>query len=150
MSEIGIIGIGNTLMGDDGAGVAVLEKLKDRVGDAEIVELATGGVNLVHELARFDRVILVDAGEFGAEPGRIAVFKPEDVQSVKTVGYSLHDWDIFTSIKLSREMGECPEKVILVAIQPERVDPVEGLTEAVSGKLDALADAVIAELAKMR
>ena len=129
-------------MGDDGAGVAVLELL-DIPDDVKVIELGTGGINLVHEIANFDSVIIIDAADFGGQPGDIRVFSPDDVRSLKTVGYSLHDWDLFTSIEISKRIGECPEYIRIVAIQPECLDPIEGLSDVVKNKLPELADTVL-------
>ncbi len=145
--RVAVIGIGNTLMGDDGAGVEVLAMLKGRVPEGvDIVELGTGGINLVHVMAGYDSVVIIDAGDFGGWPGEIRAFEPDDVQSVKTVGYSLHDWDIFTSIGISKKTGDCPGKIRIVAIQPENLKMGEGLSETVKSKLQELADTVLQSL----
>ena len=148
-SKAAIIGIGNILMSDDGAGIAVLDIIRKKDTGVQIVELATGGINLVHELVKYDSVIIIDAGNFGGQPGDIQVFKPEEVKSLKTVGYSLHDWDLFTSIELSKKMGEAPDIILIVAIQPKSLEPVEGLSEIVSNKIPELAETVINELEKI-
>ena len=111
-----IIGIGNPLMGDDGAGIATLDLLKERKADLpadlDYIEMGTGGINLVHVLADYDKVVILDAGQFGGAPGEVRKFQPEDVHSIKTQGYSLHDWDLFTSLEISKRMGELPEESI--------------------------------------
>jgi len=142
-----VIGIGNTLMGDDGAGVAVLELLKD-IEDAEMIELGTGGINLLHILAKLDAAVIVDAGDFGGQPGEIRSFKPEDVRSIKSIGYSLHDWDLFTTIKMAGKIGECPDEIVIIAIQPEDITFKMELSETVQNKLPELASAIIEELGR--
>ncbi len=144
MRKTAIIGIGNALMGDDGAGVRVLELLSVPKG-VRIVELATGGMNLLHELEALDTAIIVDAADFGGMPGDVRIFKPEEVNSIKTVGYSLHDLDILKVLELAGQMGTLPKRVFIAAIQPASLEAGEGLSPQVEKALPRMA-ALIREL----
>ena len=134
-----IIGIGNTLMTDDGAGVRVLEHLGKLPDHVSILELATGGMTLLHHLEDFNRVIIADAVDFGGSPGEIRIFTPDEVSSIKTVGYSLHDLDILMVLNLAKKMGTLPEEVVIAAIQPASLEMKEGLTPRVEAALPELA-----------
>jgi len=142
MKKTAVIGIGNTLMGDDGAGVRVLELLSVPKG-VRIVELATGGMTLLHELEGLDRAIIADAADFGGKPGEVRVFKPDEVKSIKTVGYSLHDLDILKVLELAKGMGTLPKEVFIVAVQPARLEMGEGLSPEVEGALGEMARAIL-------
>ena len=141
--KVAIIGIGNTLMSDDGAGVRVLELLTDIPDNVELVELATGGMTLLHELDGLDRAIIIDAVDFGGKPGEVRVFTPDDVTSIKTVGYSLHDLDILKVLDLARTMGTLPREVFIVAVQPGSLEMGEGLSSEVEGALGELARRIV-------
>ena len=146
MSKTAIIGIGNILMSDDGAGVRVLEYL-DGQGlpeGAVIIELAAGGMALLHHLEKYDRVIIADAVDFGGTPGEIRVFSPDEVTTIKTVGYSLHDLDILKVLELSKKLGTLPGVVVVAAVQPARLEMGEGLTSDVEGALPELARKIVA------
>jgi hydrogenase maturation protease len=134
-----IIGIGNTLMSDDGAGVRVLEFLSPPPKGVKIIELATGGMTLLHKFEGLDTAIIIDAVDFGGKPGEVRVFKPEDVTSIKTVGYSLHDLDILKVLELARQMGTMPKNVFIAAIQPGCLEMGEGLSAEVESALPELA-----------
>ena len=59
-----VIGLGNPLMGDDGAGVAALERLRDEwelPPEVELVDGGTWGMNLLPLVESAPRLILVDA-----------------------------------------------------------------------------------------
>jgi hydrogenase maturation protease len=137
-----IIGIGNTLMSDDGAGVRVLEYLEGLPEHVEIMELATGGMNLLHHLEKYRKVILVDAVDFGGSAGEVKFFSPDEVSSIKTVGYSLHDLDILAVLRLARKLGTHPETVIIAAVQPATLEMNEGLSEQVEKVLPGLAQKI--------
>lgn len=137
--RVAIIGIGNILMSDDGAGVRVLEFLDSLPDNVEIIELATGGMSLLHKLDGLDMAIIADAVDFGCKPGEVRVFKPEDVTSIKTVGYSLHDLDILKVLELAKQMGTLPKHVFIAAIQPKSLEMGEGLSPEVEKALPELA-----------
>ena len=145
LKKTAIIGIGNTLMSDDGAGVRVLEHLGDVPDHVRILELATGGMTLLHHLDGLDEVIITDAVDFGGEPGEVRVFNPDDVRTIKTVGYSLHDLDILKVLELASRIGTLPRSVRIAAIQPASLEMKEGLTPQVEAALPELASR-IAEL----
>jgi len=139
MTRTVIFGIGNTLMADDGAGVRVLGLLTDVPDNVELVEMATGGMTLLHNFEGVDRAIIIDAVDFGGKPGEVRIFKPEDVSSIKTVGYSLHDLDILKVLDLAKRMGALPKEVFIAAIQPGSLEMGEGLSPEVEGALGELA-----------
>ena len=134
-------------MSDDGAGVRVLGILTNLPKGVETIELATGGMTLLHEFDGLKTAIIVDAVDFGGQPGEIRVFKPDEVISIKTVGYSLHDLDILKVLELAKRMGTLPKEVHIVAIQPAYLNMSESLSPEVEKALPELA-AKIMELLK--
>ena len=142
-----IIGIGNPLMGDDGAGIAVLNKLKGRKselpGDIDYIEMGTGGIDLVHILADYDRVVIIDAAEFGGQPAEVRKFRPSEVKTLKTQGYSLHDWDLFTSLEISKRMGELPDDIWVVSVQMVDASPVDHMPPQVEAAVEEMVEMVL-------
>ena len=138
--RLAVIGIGNTTMGDDGAGVKVLDILPD---DINKIDLATGGMTLLHKLENLDMAIICDAVDFGGQPGEIRVFRPEDVDSIKTLGYSLHDIDILKVLDLAKKLGQLPETVYIAAIQPVSMSFSEGFSPEVEASLPELASKIM-------
>ena len=151
MRRVSVIGIGNPLMGDDGAGVAVLDLLAKKVPrGVELLDLGTGGMTLLHKLEGLDLAIIVDAVDYGGRPGEIRIFEPDDVDTTKAVGVSLHDADILKIIRLAKEMGKCPERLFIAAIQPASVSLTMELSPAVKKKLPALANEILKILKKQK
>lgn len=77
-----IVGIGNTLKGDDGAGPLVCERLAGKVG-AEFMNVGTVPENYIQPIIKKAprNLIVIDAVDFGASPGTIKVFRPEQLDS---------------------------------------------------------------------
>ena len=68
-----LVGVGNPIRGDDGVGVHVVRRLRERgLPDGCVAEELHGGwLNLLDRLHRFRRVVVVDALDAGLEPGTV-------------------------------------------------------------------------------
>ena len=124
MKKVGVIGIGNPLRRDDGIGIVLLEKLVERRNElpenVDFVNGGTGGMNLLHILARYDVVVVIDAVNFDGEVGESKLFKSEDVNSQKIpINMSIHESDVLKVIQLSKKLKECPNKLYFFGIQPK-------------------------------
>ncbi len=143
MKKIGIIGIGNLLRKDDGVGIVLLERLqkqkKELPKNIEFIDGGTGGMNLLHLLAQFDIVLLIDAVDFKARPGQARVFSLKDIQSQKKpVMMSTHDSDFLNLLRLSQELKELPETLVIFGVQPRDVSHGMGLSKEIETVLDDL------------
>ena len=124
-----IIGIGNTLMGDDGAGPFVISLLiNNNKINAEILTLDTPGHSLLTYICNKEYVIIIDAIKDNSEPGTVKRFLREDVISRKTSGVCIHDADIFQVIDYAKKLGIAPDKVIFYGITAERIAPIDKLS----------------------
>ena len=143
MKKIGIIGIGNILRKDDGVGIVLLERLqkqkKELPKNIEFIDGGTGGMNLLHLLAQFDIVLLIDAVDFKARPGEARVFSLKEIQSQKKpVMMSTHDSDFLNLLRLSQELKELPETLVIFGVQPRDVSYGMGLSKEIETVLDGL------------
>ncbi len=78
-----IVGIGNILKGDDGAGPLVCEKLKRAKVCAELIDAGTVPENYIQPIIKkaAQNLLVIDAIDFGASPGTIKIFRPEQLNS---------------------------------------------------------------------
>ena len=145
-----IIGLGNPLMGDEGIGVLVaqaLERGHDIPDGVDVIEMGTGGLAVVHEMAHRPKVVFVDCALMDKEPGTIRRFTPDEVVTRKVQPrLSLHEGDLMQSIKLSRQLDECPEEIVIFGIQPQRVEMGAGLTPTLEQRLNEYAGLVLEEV----
>ena len=141
-----IIGVGNPLMGDDAAGTMVLKILSEKglPRGIDIVDAGTGGMTLLHLLAKYDSIVIVDTVDMGLKPGELRTFSPEDVISIKGERkFSLHEADVFEMIMLARQLGHCPAKITICAIQPRTIRLTRGLSREVREAMPDLAERVL-------
>ena len=124
MKRIGVIGIGNPLRKDDGIGIVLLEKLIERrdelSNNVEFIDGGTGGMNLIHLLARFDIAIILDAVNFDGHPGESRLLTLDEIRSQKiSLNISTHEPDFLKVIQLSKELEEHPDELFIFGIQPK-------------------------------
>ncbi len=85
-----VVGIGNTLKGDDGAGCVVCEQLQDSLPGL-VIDTGTVPENYIGPIIaqRPDVLVVVDAIDFGGSVGEIKIFKPEDLSSAAISTHTL-------------------------------------------------------------
>ena len=78
-----IVGIGNTLKGDDGVGPLVCQQLESKTC-AELIDAATVPENYIQPIIKKapQNLLVIDAIDFGAPTGRINIFRPEELNSI--------------------------------------------------------------------
>ena len=143
MKRIGVIGIGNPLRKDDGIGIVLLEKLiekKDELSsNTELIDGGTGGMNLLHLLARFDIAIILDAVNFDGHPGESRLFKLDEIRSQKiSLNISTHEPDFLKVIQLSKKLEENPDELFIFGIQPKDTSFGSDLSTELQQKIESL------------
>jgi len=85
-----IIGIGNTLKGDDGAGCFVCEQLKD-IAPERVINAGTVPENFIGPIIerRPEVLVVVDAIDFGGSAGQVKIFAPRELSSAAISTHTL-------------------------------------------------------------
>ncbi len=141
-----LVGIGNRWRGDDGAGPAVIDRVRGQVstrcidaGEAPERHLgeATAGAP--------EAIVLLDAVDFGEAPGELAVF---NLQDLPRRSGTTHDVPLRT---LMHYLGAVSgADVLLVGIQPADTAFGSGLSAEVRAAVDAIADLLIGRYGRAR
>ncbi len=120
-----VLGLGNTLLSDDGVGVHVVSSLhRSAIEGDHVIYLDGGtiGLNLLPDVEAADGLILVDASEIGAPPGTVAVFEGAAMDAqLGGKKRTPHEVAAFDLIATARMLGNCPRLRALVAVQPQSV-----------------------------
>jgi len=144
-----VLGLGNILCGDDGAGVVAVHKLRrgwQLPPGVRVVDGGTLGLDLLALVAASDRVILVDAVRADAPPGTIVRLAGDEVASAVYERLSPHQIGVADLLAGAAWCERYPRDVVIVGVVPESVELQIGCTPAVTASLDALVFAVLAEL----
>lgn len=150
-----IVGLGNTLLTDDGVGIYVVRALAARglPPDVEVAESSVGGLRLLNVISGYEHVVLVDAIQTPAgRAGEIYRLGPGDLLTSRHAG-STHDMSLPAALALGRRLGmPLPDDANLriVAIEVEDVlDFGEGCTPAVAAAIPRAVEVVMEELARL-
>ncbi len=141
-----VLGLGNPLMGDEGVGMRIVEILQSEAQsypNAEFIDAGTGGLSVLHMISGRQKAIVIDCALMGDEPGAVRTFGPDDVKTTKKLAHqSLHEADIIKIIEMAKQLGEGPEEVLFIGIQPESITERIGLSDTLENKTNEYADAV--------
>ena len=121
--KVSIIGVGNILLGDEGFGIHVIQRMAklELPSHIIIIDGGTGGIDLMSYLEQADRVIFIDVIMTQSPPGTIFKFTPEGVKQKNFPSLSLHQTGLLEVIKLAELMSIRP-RITIIAVQPRRID----------------------------
>lgn len=146
-----ILGIGNLLWADEGFGVRAVETLQQWYRYPEHVRAMDGGtqgVYLVQEVRESDLLIVFDAIDYGLPPGTLKLIEGEAVPKylgVKKV--SLHQTGFQEVLALAEMLGDYPEKILLIGVQPVEIEDFGGsLRSEVKAQIEPAIEQAIAFL----
>ena len=146
-----VIGLGNPLMGDDGLGIAALERLRARFvlpAGIELVDGGTWGLNLLPVIEDADGVILIDAIDAGVPPGTPVRLEHAALPRYLATKISPHQVDLRDVLGLAELRGTLPADTVAIGLQPQSMEFGDTLSPALAGKLDTVVAAVLEELAR--
>ena len=149
LDKITVIGLGNILLKDEGVGVHVIHILKERYHFNPFIEIIDGGtlgLDLLPLLEDRDRILFVDAIDFGGEPGHIGEIEGEEVPSAFQTKLSVHHTGLPDLLLAAKWMDMVSTKICLIGIQPESTESGLEMTELMKGKKQELVDRAIAKL----
>ncbi|MDD2501286.1 MAG: HyaD/HybD family hydrogenase maturation endopeptidase [Geobacter sp.] len=144
-----VLGLGNTIMSDDGVGPKVIEQLQQGAGLPEGVSLLDGGtlgLDLLPHLEGVQRLIIVDAVEIGKAPGTVVRLAGDDVPMALETKLSPHQMGMKDLLAVARLMGQLPDEIVLIGVQPGCLEMDTELTPSVAAALPTLLAMVQAEL----
>lgn len=122
-----VLGLGNTLLSDDGAGVHVVEALRGAAsafaGGSDDIVLRDGGtlgLALLPEIESADALIVVDAAAFSAEPGTVRVFEGAAMDAqLAGKRHTVHEVNLVDLMGAAELSGVRPRRRALVGIEPQ-------------------------------
>ena len=144
-----VMGLGNILMEDEGVGVAVIERLRQRYRLPDTVELLDGGTSgmaLLDDLRKRERLIVVDAVRTGRPAGTIVVLKGEQVPAFFRSKISPHQLALSDVLAVLTLTDEVPPDITVIGVEPESLTTRLGLSKVVADSLDALTRRVVEEI----
>ena len=147
-----VLGLGNVLHRDDGAGAQVITRLRSDArlpADVSLVEGGTLGLELLPYVWDCDRLIVIDAIDVGAPPGTMVRMSAEEINRLPG-NSSVHQLGVSDLLVALRMLAERQPEVVLLGVQPENTDWSSELSSSVALTIGSLVDATIRELQPAR
>jgi len=144
-----ILGLGNSVMSDDGLGVRAVARLQERFRFPEGVSVLDGGtlgLDLLPRLEGVDRLLIVDALQIGAPPGTVVRLEGEEVPRAFANKLSVHQMGVQDLLAVAELQGHLPGELVVWGAQPGSIEMSVELTPPVAGALEEIVDGVVAEL----
>ena len=125
-----VLGIGNVLWADEGFGVRVVEALAGRYRFGPTVRVMDGGtqgIYLVDQVRWADVLVVFDAVDYGLPPGTLK--RVEGAEVPRFLGakkMSLHQTGFQEVLALADLLGDYPDQLLLIGVQPVELDDFGG------------------------
>lgn len=126
-----VLGLGNVLLSDEGIGVHAVTALRKGYRfspEIDIVDGGTMGLDLLPLFQDRDRILIVDAVDFGKPPGYMAALEQAAIPSVLNAKLSTHHIGLADLLVSARFTRDSPLDVALVGIQPHSLAMGIGLS----------------------
>jgi len=124
------VGIGNVLKCDDGVGVYIAQRIKERnTIKVLVVEVSIG--NYIGRINKFhpDTLVLIDAVNFGKSPGFCSLLPSDKIMDFTT---NTHN------ISIKKLLGFFKSRVFILGIQPQYMTIGDTISEPVKTQADCI------------
>jgi hydrogenase maturation protease len=124
--KVGILGIGNLLLMDEGFGVHMIRCLEEQYEFPESVQLmdvGTAGIYMAPVMESVSYLMVIDVVDLKADPGTIHIFSDKDIKNgCIPTKMSPHQLGLLEMLSLCKLRGQAPEKVEFICIVPEKLE----------------------------
>ncbi len=147
--KIIVLGIGNTLISDDGVGVHIVNKLKQEYtfpDNVTLIDGGTKGLDLLPFIEGSDRLLIIDAANFKKEPGIIDTVINDKIPAFLSHKLSAHQIGLPDMLFAAKLMDICPKEMCLIGIQPKSMETSTEMSEEIKARFDDLYARVLDKL----
>jgi hydrogenase maturation protease len=146
-----VLGIGNTLLTDEGIGVHVLQALESELAQWPDVTLLDGGTlsfTLAGPIEDADALIVVDAANIRTRPGEWTLLRGQEMDAflMSNRKASVHEVGLTDLRAIALLAGHWPERRAMLAIQPDIIDWGEQPTPAVAAAIPPACAAIVEQI----
>jgi hydrogenase maturation protease len=148
-----VVGIGNLIMGDDGVGVRVVQQLaaSPRVPHGvRFLDGGTLGLDLLHHLEGVERLLFVDAVDWGAVPGSLIRMEGDEIPELFATRLSPHQVGLQDLLAVADLQGVTFASMVLWGMQPATIEMGLDLSPAVAERFPELLAKVVEEVSGWR
>lgn len=147
MRSVSIIGVGNSIMGDDGVGIHAVLKLREMKfqSGVEVFDAGTDAFYALEAMDGKDKAIILDACKGNNAPGSLYRFICDPLKWESSCRLSMHGMN-FMEVIITSETYKLPLEIVLLGVEPEMIDWNTELSPKVKAVLPMLIEMVLREL----
>lgn len=148
--SIGIMGLGNLLLGDEGFGIHCVQYLEEHYQmpeNVEVVDGGTGGILLAPFIEQFDELYVIDVVDVDDTPGSVHYFTDTDLRSggIQT-RMSPHQIGMLEILDICRIRGKVPQQIHFITVVPECLESGMELSPLLAGRVKDVLDVLLQKL----
>ncbi len=145
--DVLVLGVGNTLMSDEGAGVRAAELLREQAPKGvKVLEAGTLGPELLPDVEAASRLLVLDCVDAGRAPGTMVRVDGNQLRGRESPTLSAHEFALVDLLGLAALHATAPDEVVVLGVQPAKVEPGLDLSPEVERAVSRLAASGLAEL----
>ena len=118
MQKTLVLGLGNTILSDDGVGIHIAFEIGKKCKEIDVLEASAAGFRVIDEIIGYKKLILIDSIKTGkTEPGEVHRFTFEEFS--RTLHHtSPHDISLFEAFDImKREKADLPQDIKVYAVE---------------------------------
>ena len=151
--KIGILGIGNLIVGDEGFGVHTVRYLEEHYefpDNVLIKDGGTAGIYMSPFLEECDPVLVIDVVDIDEEPGSMHYYSSEDVKAGKiSTRMSPHQLGLLEILEICKLRDAAPESLEFYCVVPHKLETSTELSELVAPRVKEISDIILKRLADL-
>jgi hydrogenase maturation protease len=144
-----VLGVGNTILADEGVGVRVVEALERDYTVPEgvtVIDAGTSGMEMLEDMYDLDFLLVVDAIAAGKAPGELVQLRGDEVPVFFRRNLSPHGIGLSDVLASLEFLGAEPKETVILGVQPISLDLSTELTPTIAARVPELVAQVVAEL----
>lgn len=148
MKRIAVIGIGQSLRGDDAAGLEAVRRWQEKYpitanrSEIRVEASEMPGLALIEMLNDAESAILVDAVQSSAKPGAIHRLSEEDLASFAGNSKSAHGWGVAETLRMRSQLTDAKIIIRIIGVEVEQMELGAGLSRVVENAMPTLCEAI--------
>ncbi len=151
--KIGIFGVGNLILRDEGFGVHTVQYLENNYifpDNVEIHDIGTAGIYMAPFLEECDPVLIIDVVDIAGEPGSFHFYTLADVKAGNfQIRMSPHQLGLLEIIEICKLRDAAPTEVEFYTVIPKELSESIELTDVVAGRVVEVAEMILGRLAEL-
>ena len=143
------MGLGNILLMDEGVGVHTVKAFQERYLVPDYVEIVDGGaagLDLLPFIEGREKLLMVDAVDFGREPGYIDILENDAIPAKFSTKASMHHLGLMDVLSIVKLSNSSPKEICLIGIQPKSMELGLDMSPEMWDKIDTLIERMVSKL----